>query len=316
MSENPRDKRDPRSSNRSMKPDHPDPSHGANRIDRGTLAALIDGRLKGAERDAALARLAASPDDLEIVADAVAVAVADELDEPLDIRDAMARRGRRPALVKWLAVAAAILFAVVLPMTMNRGAAPGVNFASLLSGRVALAPGWEQHSWSATRGASDGMTERARAVRAGALTSAIDVAAARGGDSVTARLAAQMAALFVDVPGAGSVVTTYRDIASRNTPPAPERLRDARRATRDVVSQPAFDNGAWLEVARVAALDHDSAFFAASESREQLGRLERETAGDARARDEVLSVGRLIEQHDWDALRAATTNVLALLAGP
>jgi hypothetical protein len=316
MSEFPGEKPDPRSSNTGMTPQRRDPAAGQ-RLDRDTLAALIDGRLVGTDRDVALASLAASPDDLEIVADVLAVA--DELDGSItDIRAHAAKREvRRPQLTRWLSVAAAaVLVVAALPVMLRNGSASRVDgYASLLASHAPLAPGWDSNSWSVTRGSSDGIAERTRAVRAGALTSAIDVAIARG-DSATPHLASEMAALFVEVPGASSVVSTYKSMAASGTAVKPELARDARHAARAMVSAPAFDDGAWLEAARIAANDHDSTFFAAEASRAQLAGLERDTSGDARARDDVLAVGRLIERKDWDALALTTTNILASLAAP
>lgn len=313
MSETPGDIRDSRSSNKGMTSE-PRTQTGNARLDRDTLAALLDGRLEGAARDAALASLAVSPDDLEIVADVAAISA--EIDgDVTDIRSIANRRPkRRPQLTRWIAAAAAIMVAASLPMLIRRDSAPPADgFAALLNRQGALAPGWEGLSWAATRGSSDGLTERARAVRAGALTSAIEVAAARG-DSATPRLAAQVAALLVDVPGAGNVVSTYRNIAASRAAVPPQELRDARHAARAMVSSPSFDDGAWLEAAHIAAANHDSAFFATAASRAQLARLEREAGSVPSAHDDVLSVSPAIGRQNWTAVAVTTTNILAQLA--
>jgi hypothetical protein len=70
-----------------------------------------------------------------------------------------------------------------------------------------------------------------------------------------------------------------------------------------------------LEAARIAAVAHDSAFFASKASQHQLSQLERE-ASDARTRDDVVALDHLIEKGDWDGLAVATTNIMALLATP
>jgi hypothetical protein len=82
------------------------------------------------------------------------------------------------------------------------------------------------------------------------------------------------------------------------------------------VLEPAFAVGSWLEAARVAAIDHDSAFFAAGASRDNLASLQRDATGDPRLKDDVDAATRAIGRGDWDAAAAATTNVLTLLAGP
>ncbi|MGH7617938.1 MAG: hypothetical protein ACREPM_11970 [Gemmatimonadaceae bacterium] len=296
-----------------MKLEHHTPPAGE-RLDPNRLAALIDGRLSTRDRDAALARIAESPDDMEVMADVLAVAA--ELDgDVIDIRSRAPGRGRAPRshYIRWL-VAAAVVLAVALPVMMRRGASPsGIAYATLLSSRTPLAPGWDTPDWSATRGSSDAIKERARAVRVGAVTSAIDIAIARH-DSATPPLARQAAALLVDVPGASDVVTTYRTMAASGAPVAPEEARRARDRARSMVTTWAFDEGAWLEAARIAAVDRDSAFFRSSESLAQLRELEQQA--DARTQADVFAVRRLIGQGDWEALEDKTTNILALLAAP
>lgn len=305
--------RESRSSNTDMTPPRLD-QRGNERLDRDTLAALIDGRLQGAARDAALASLAISPEDLEVVADVAAVSA--ELDDGVtDIRAfGEQRRARRPQLTRWLAAAAAIVVVATLPVMLRRGASPTVDgYAGLLSTAPVLREGWEAHSWSATRGSTDGITELARAVRAGALTTAIDLAVAHQ-DSAAQRLALQVAALFRDVPGASDVISAYNGVAKIGTTVPVEQLRDARHAARDKVAGTAFDEGAWLEAARIAAEDHDSTFFAASVSRARVADLQRAAANDPRIREDLTAMNRSIERHDWDALAGAATNILAELA--
>jgi hypothetical protein len=285
----------------------------SDRLDRTKLAALIDGRLAGAERDAVLTRLAASPTDLEIVADALAVSA--ELDEDVtDIRQAAARRAsRRPRVVAWASIAAAVVVVASLPMMLRFAASPSGDYAALLTGHSALAAGWEAHSWSATRGAADDITERSRGIRVGALTSTLDVAVARR-DSAAPRLAEQIAELLINVPGAREVATTYRTIAAHGLSVSPDEMRSASRAARGMVAAQAFDDGAWLEAARIAATDRDATFFAAAASRAPMSDLEHEAANDARIREDVAALRQLIGRRDWDALSSATANILAQLA--
>ncbi len=165
MSDTSGEKRDSRPTNTDMTSERTQP-HVAERLDRATLAALIDGRLQGADRDAALSKLATSPEDLEILADVVAVSR--ELDGGVtDIRTFAERpRARRPPMMKWMSAAAAILVvASASLMLRGGGTAAADGFASLITSQVALAPGWEAHSWSATRGAGDGISERARGIQ-------------------------------------------------------------------------------------------------------------------------------------------------------
>lgn len=315
MSESSGEKRESRPSNTDMKSERTQ-SPVAERLDRTTLASLVDGRLDGAARDAALSKLAASPEDLEILADVVAVSR--ELDgDVTDIQTFADRRRRRRPIVKWVsAAAAAIIAAASIPM-LHRDGAPAPNgFASLVSLRGTLGPGWDGHSWAATRGADSYIGERARGIRTGVLTSTFDFAAARG-DSTVSDLATKIVALLVDVPGAGDVVAQYRALAAMHGVIPVEQVRKARSAAREMVSKTAFDEGAWLEAARVAAMVGDSAFFTTKESRRQLNELESATAADTRIpRDEVVAIGQLIKKSDWNGVALATTNLMALLAAP
>jgi hypothetical protein len=286
------------------------------RLDPNELAALIDGRLSAAERDATLARLSELPDDLEILADAVAVA--EELDDDVPDIQPIARRHRPhvPPVAWWLSAAAAILIVATLPVMVRRETGPTVDgYASLLSNRVALAPGWERLSWAVVRGSPNDIKARTRSVRAGALSTTIDVSVGRR-DTAISGFASQMADLLADVPGANRLVTTYRAIAKAGVSAHKDTVREARIATREMLTKEAFDNGAWLKAANIAAADHDSGFFVAKASVDQLAGLERDPSSDQWTRDEVQAVKSLITKHDWDAVADKTNSILAVLAAP
>jgi hypothetical protein len=312
MSENSGEKRESRPTNTDMTSERTQ-SHVADRLDRATFASLIDGRLTGADRNAALSKLATSPEDLEILADVVAVSR--ELDgDVTDIETFAERKRRRRPIVKWASMAAAAAIAVAsIPMLRGDRVPAPDGFASMVSLKGTLGPGWDAHSWAATRGADNDISERARGIRTGVLTSTFDFAAAHG-DSTLTDLATKIASLLTDVPGASDVVSQYRALAAIHGAISSDQLRKARVAAREMVSKTAFDQGAWLEAARLAAVAHDSAFFASKVSRRQLSELE--TSADARTRDDVVAVGHLIDKGDWDGLAVATTNIIALLATP
>jgi hypothetical protein len=285
-------------------------------LDRTKLAAFIDGRLAGAERDAVLARVADSPDDLAIIADALAVQA--ELEAGVkDIRDyaPATRWSRPPRMTKWMGIAASIVAVATLPLMPFLASFSTVDgYANLLTSHAGLVAGWDSHTWSATRGANDGIPERVRAVRVGALTSALDVAAARQ-DSVTRRIAEQIAALLDNVSGAGVVTAAYRHIADGSSPASSDRLRDSRHEARRMVTASAFDDGAWLEAARIAAKDHDARFFTATASRKQLRELAHETANDVRTQEDLKAVSTMVDAQtwNWNALANSTENILAQL---
>jgi hypothetical protein len=233
-----------------------------------------------------------------------------------DIQTFAERRQRRPFLVKWVSAAAAVLIAAVsLPVLRYEAGPPADGFASLVSLKGTLGPGWDAHSWSATRGVGDGLSELVRGVSIGALTSTIEVAVAHGDSSVSG-LASNIASLLMDVPGASNAITSYRNLANIHGAISLEQVRKARSGAREMVSKPAFDEGAWLEAARIAAVAHDSAFFRSKASRRQLNELVSATPADARTHDDVVALAQLVARYEWDAVAMRTSNIIALLTAP
>jgi hypothetical protein len=268
------------------------------------LAALLDGRLDAHRRDELLTELAASEDDFDAYADAVAITAelegaaaeappvravsdasptqavpdappihADPGVTPIDAAPSR-RRGIAP---RWLALAAVLAGVALAPWLLTR-------FAGERGGLVAvearaLPAGWDASPWGVTRGAGDGLTDDARAVRLGARLVDVELAV-RGRDPATAQLATETAILLEQIPAASPAAGIYRQLAGRAGEPA-ERLEPLLAQGRELVPQMADEErvklGAWLESARIAAATRDREFFASRTNRSRLKRM----AGDA-----------------------------------
>ncbi|HEX8210984.1 MAG TPA: hypothetical protein VF584_12490 [Longimicrobium sp.] len=266
------------------------------------LAALLDGRLDAHRRDELLTELATSEDDFDAYADAVAITaelegaapettpikaaslvtpipVAPEVThthatpEVTPIHDAPSRR--RGLAPRWLAVAAVLTGVALAPWLWTRFAADRGLVAVEAD---ALPAGWDASPWGITRGAGDGLTDDARAIRLGVRLVDLELAV-RGRDPGTAQLATETAMLLEGI-SAAAPAGIYHEIARRAGEPA-ERLEPLLEEGRELVPQMAGEEqvklGAWIESARIAAATRDQTFFARRANRSQLKRM----AGDA-----------------------------------
>jgi hypothetical protein len=319
-------------------------------MDRNRLAALLDARLAERERDDALAHLSASDEDGEVFADAAAVlreleaedgvvvageTAADDASrvpeaEPADpkvvpLRPPSTRRSWRRPPARWVALAA-VLVGALLVLPSRFGGRDSGDFAALLANRDdGLPRGWtaQPPPWRGTRGGGDAMIDNARAARLGAVHLALQVAAAaREADDT--RLLAERAALTIEggeIPGSGGVASTYRAIGQRagESPSIlATELAEAREYILGFVDEDYFTLGAWAEAARIAARQHDAAFFRVRDSRRML-----ERAASLPALDEAtrVSVGALRAasttdaEPDWRAVENHATQLLGYLGG-
>lgn len=287
------------------------------RMDAERLAALLDGRVDPRERAAALERLAASDEELGVAADAAAVLR--ELEEE-DARSGvipLRPRAARPAGVRpWMAVAAAIAAMALIPLGVwlaGPGAppAPVAVVAMLESPSSGLPAGWDVRPWPVVRGEGLG----ARAGRLGAFLADLDLAA-RTNDPAVALLAARVAAMLDDVPGAGTTADLYRGISARAGAPYAElapSLRSGEDAIAGLVDRELLAIGAWAEAARFAAMRGDAEFFRARGSRRMMEVAEARFAEDAGVRSalERMRAGLEGDAPDWDGAQAGAEGVLA-----
>lgn len=293
------------------------------RIDPERLAALLDGKLTAGEREEILAQLAASPDDLEVLADVdAAMASQPEPGTSTASPEKPISRGtpawRRPPR-EWLAIAAVIAGLSVLPTVVSRYRArddPSEFVRFLTSENRTFPRGWDFAPWGATRSPGDVASLNALAWRVGARVADLQVAVV-GQDTSVAPLAEQVASLLSEVPAAGAAIDGYRQVAANARGPR-DRLttsvRNARRSLRGVLDDELVVLGAWSEVARLAAAHRDAGFFASSAGTRLLDDLAQRSdvpptvaSAGARARADIANPPRL----DWDALSQHLSELLA-----
>lgn len=317
-------------------------------MDENDLARFLDGTLSEEERGNAVAHLADSDADAELLADAACVlrdlegehaAVADDAAGAGHPHDDGADTGRDPKVVplrppstaarwrrapaRWLALAAVLAGVLLVPLALSRrGPADAGDFAALLSAREAGLPaGWtEQRPWRVTRGAGDPLTDQARAARLGALHLDLELAVAARDAEQAQLLAAQIVEMLGPVPASGPVVRTYREIGARAGQPRDglaDLLEDGRETVATFVDEDLFALGAWAEAARIAAQARDAAFFRARASQKVVDRAASLPSLDpeTRATIDAIRAAAGHDQPDWPALAAHTRQLLGQIGG-
>ncbi len=307
------------------------------------LAALLDGRLDAHRRDELLTELAASEDDFDAYADAVAITA--ELEgaapavtpihavphaaptqaapevtpiqavpevTPIDAAPSR-RRGLAP---RWLALAAVVAGVALAPWLLARFAGDRGGLVAVEA--RALPAGWNASPWGVTRGAGDGLSDEARAVRLGARLVDVELAV-RGRDPATAQLATETAVLLDGIPIANEAAGVYRQLAARAGEP-PERLEPLLAQGRELVPQMADEErvrlGAWLESARIAAATQDRDFFASRANRSRLKRMAEDAGLPPAARSGAARIRLAVEtasDQDWGMLERELAGLLRSL---
>lgn len=288
--------------------------------DAERLAALLDGRLGPAERDALLARVAGDDDALGALADAAAVSRELEAENAASGVVPLRPRRARPAWPRpWLAAAAAVAALVLLPLGvwLARPAGvlgPAAVVAMLESPAAGVAADLDSRPWPARRGGVEG----AGAARLGVFLVDLEVAA-RSRDSAVAVFAGRVALMLDEVPGGGTTADVYRGIAARAGAPFAELeplLRDGAEGVAALADPELLAIGAWAEGARIAALREDAAFFRARGSRRMMDIVERGLAGDAAALGALARLRAALDADapDWSEARSGAEGVLGVVA--
>ncbi|HEX8246207.1 MAG TPA: hypothetical protein VF541_22035 [Longimicrobium sp.] len=287
------------------------------------IAALLDGRLSGQERDALLAELGISDDELEILVDSAGITA--ELEEedhaagviPLSSRqprDAETPRitrppvWRRPAL---LSAAAVAVLAIGGGLLLSRGTSGAASPVGLLADPGAGVPAAWTYPWTPTRG--DGTPRRAASVRFGAFAADLELSAHARDSTRTAAYADSVARLLEGLGSAASAAPGFRRLAEGRTVPTVEQVqRLAVRAT-EVLPEPRMaELGTWIETARVAAEHRDEKFFAERQTRSYLEGAARLLPSEA-ARAALGRVRAALpagSAPDWPRLRPALDDLL------
>ena len=246
----------------------------ADDIDLALIAAFIDGRLSGAERDRVVRLLNESEAALEIYADAVSAR--QDVGEPavVPISSAEPRR-RRPWMVAVPAAAAAVLLLAIMPTVRAK------REQSLLHANVAsiagpisvgaglpttIGAGWDQHGWTVMRGEGSTFVDSITAFRLGVGTTDLHIALAAGDRARALRIANSMVELLESMSLADAVGAEYQSIRDRvgSGEPVTSLLPSSQRAEDRLdtfLNSPWFGIGKWLGAGAVAARAHSGDFF-------------------------------------------------------
>lgn len=257
---------DPSHSNRS------EPGSDRPKLDAETMARLIDGTLSESERARALAVLASSDADLELLADAaVAAGEVSESVAPESPQDGWlpteGRRGRR-GWALWLPLAAAVAGLSLIPALLpDRSTDFRTDWARLVSVGTAAGEGawspdgpWQSPGWSSVRGDATLLDPPARAYRSGVLMAQLGAVLAAGDSTAASLVQTRLASLLTPVVGGALPVaelTAHRGDQEVDWT-GPNGLDAWSDVAEDVASllgeAEAFGLGLWVEGVRLAIL--------------------------------------------------------------
>ncbi|MEO7513917.1 MAG: hypothetical protein ABIZ91_19430, partial [Gemmatimonadaceae bacterium] len=160
---------------------------------------------------------------------------------------------------------------------------------------AALGDEWDRPRWTVVRGAGPAAASPGTAARIGARMAQLEFAAAAGDDSAYQRAAATLHELLAAVEGAGPIAVQLTE-SSINA--AEERALLARQLRTVTGTGNAFDAGAWLETARLAAVSGRTEFL--------------DTGGPAIAtlRDITAALERAPPSGEWDTILALLHAIL------
>jgi hypothetical protein len=255
-------------------------------FDPDLVAAFIDGRLSGAERERVVRLLAESEEAFEIYADAVRARA--DLDAeaiiPLPIHDPTPdpvpiRRPRWLTAGAPLAAAAALLIAVLPRVQTNLANAAfamrAESIAQPLTGRpqlaMALRSGLDEPRWSATRGGPSTFVDTTAALRLGARATDLEVAIAVGDRERAGRLVAEMVELLDSVTLSDATRAEYGELRKRiNTGGSISSIKAAAVTAdehlHDFLESRWYGTGKWLAAGELAARAHSADFFKSDET--------------------------------------------------
>jgi len=291
------------------------------------LAALLDARVQGGEREDMLAHLAAADDDYEVFAGTAGALRA------LEEEDARARRPSRvPSMGRggWRApelrtVVVVVTGTVVLLLGLGwvlRGRSPSIMRDPVRLAMRAdpaargLPAGWRLPAPSGSaRGRPTGAERDALAVNAGAMLVELAVAV-RAHDTAQTQVLAGRLSGQLD-PGASH--TPLQRIHDHPDAPTDSLTSLLLQATARLADRRApLELGAWLEAARLAANGENSAFFQDGVSGGMLSRAERLAHGDPAALAAVAEVREALPEGStprWDTLENGLGRLLSELSG-
>jgi hypothetical protein len=246
-------------------------------MDLELIAALLDGRLSGAERERAIKLLADSDEALKVFAGALRQGGdrSHRDDRVVPIPAAHRRSAWK------IAVAAAVLAIAIVPSMLRRKpqATLGHQYVVLLETNprfiTGLPANWHQQSWSVTRGPAlhlagtqtPGSTSDSKnAFRVGLRSLDLEIALRRADRARAGQLTDELADLLRrSVAVSESAVDSYMQLKSRiGTDSIADllvRSGTIERELHDMMASPSFDFGQWVGAADVAAQMRYASFF-------------------------------------------------------
>jgi hypothetical protein len=270
-------------------------------IDLDLLAALLDGRLSGTERERALRMLSRSEAALAIYADAVRVQADPAVRQVIPLAAATRRRRRIWSVAVPLAAAAALAVFVVPRMLSENERALMVASADVvapLAGRpdlgIALGDEWDQRNWSVTRGGGPSVhPDTTLAFRFGVRALDLRVALELGNATLADRLTGELLGWLESVEFSELVAADYRRFRGRLAGGDASRglVDEASRLEGDLgglLNPFWFGFGKWVGGGELAARAREGAFF--------------DSPLTTRVLNDALESGRFAEQ-DVGALR-------------
>jgi len=298
-------------------------------IDPERIAALIDGQLGKEERDALLADLARSDDDLDALGDLAELIRDAEESEPVpqpaplaenDLADR--RRKQRLMRVGMMAAAAAVAFVSIgiVRRQLRDGALPSTpaQVVALVDQSPNVAP-LRAVSWASARSAIDSVPASVRAIRFGLRATELELAIARGDSAGVTQASRELAALLDQIAGTSAPSGLYRDLAAQ-----PGKSASLRTASHDAWDSAAplvgIDDariGAWLGGALAAASAHDLKFFqrrSATVGLNAVNALATRRDAETAARTTRVADALRIQNPDWASVEGDLAALAKLLA--
>jgi len=261
-------------------------------VDPEVIASLIDGRLSDTERQALLAKLGASEQDLDVLMDAAA-AVADLRRSGLAAKRPAADSVGSPRRLIWrrfayggaLAAAAAIALMVGRsPLGRRSDSVAAHEMIAALSDKSPPPSDWNYSPWDARRGAGE-VADTTAYFRIGFRLTDLELALQNDRSSSTA-ISQEIAELLLNVPGGAALANVFNTFAKSGEVNGDNRARER---LSELPRQDLIVLGSWVEAARLAAARKDTRWFNRDENQHMLTTLNelkaispanRPTAGD------------------------------------
>lgn len=273
-------------------------------LDIELLAALIDGRLSGAERERALKLLATSDEALELFAHSLHEQRATDA-KVIPIQSA--RRWRQWKVVVPIVAAAGLGFVLLPRLTGSTDRAASIQYAVQLESDSrfagALRPGWDQHGWSVSRGVDDTRSapEPRFVFRLGVRSVDLQIALRKGDTALASSLIDEISQTLDDIKFTDVIAAKYEELKAHLATESPARLAtraaDAEIEMSGFLKSPLVGLGQWLAAADLAAQTRETSFFAPKygtafiRARMPSGALDAQDRSDLQAIDSRLAQG-------------------------